>query len=384
MIQWKNMIISILLIAVYISSIFTTVAESQNVNFDERGIPVVDYGYVSPKGASSPNKVDNWIYLGVQMNPLTVASQGNDYYKQYIYGGNNLSRDKFLNCSDWLVENAVKKEGYLVWESNFSWPTYNNTAPFISGMTQGLAIELLTNAYNYTKNEKYINYAKEGLNAFSIDINEGGVTYKDANGWWYEEYAQPNMNIQPRVLNGHIFALLGIYKYYEITGDEQAKYIFDMGTTDLKAYLADFDNKQLQWTNYDLVGNRATSGYHNIHIDQLGKMYNITGSSIFDLYRNKWANYSQLQTKQNEVGQLELIKPKIMEELSKSLLENNKNKVKPLEQGLTKIESDIKKKNDELSFIRGNISKLNESITQLSLNPEEEDINNKGWWQFWK
>ena len=75
------MIISILLVAVYISFIFTTVAESQNVNFDERGIPVVDYGYVSPKGASSPNKVDNWIYLGVQMNPLTVASQGNDYYK---------------------------------------------------------------------------------------------------------------------------------------------------------------------------------------------------------------------------------------------------------------------------------------------------------------
>lgn len=150
------MIISILLIAVYISFIFTTVAESQNVNFDERGIPVVDYGYVSPKGASSPNKVDNWIYLGVQMNPLTVASQGNDYYKQYIYGGNNLSRDKFLNCSDWLVENAVKKEGYLVWESNFSWPTYNNTAPFISGMTQGLAIELLTNAYNYTKNENIL------------------------------------------------------------------------------------------------------------------------------------------------------------------------------------------------------------------------------------
>lgn len=75
MIQRRNMIIVILLIAIYMDSIFITVAESQNVDFDERGIPIVDYGYISPKGASSPNKVDNWIYLGVQMNPLTVALQ---------------------------------------------------------------------------------------------------------------------------------------------------------------------------------------------------------------------------------------------------------------------------------------------------------------------
>ena len=73
-----------------------------------------------------------------------------------------------------------------------------------------------------------------------------------------------------------------------------------------------------------------------------------------------------------------------MEELSKSLLEKNKNKVKPLEQGLTKIELDIKKKNDEISLIHGNISQLNQSINQLSLKPDEEDIENKGWWQFWK
>ena len=223
------------------------------------------------------------------------------------------------------------------------------------------------------------------MNAFFIDINEGGGTYKDANGWWYEEYAQPNMKIQPRVLNGHIFALLGIYKYYDITGDEQAKYIFDMGTMDLKADLADFDNKELQWTNYDLVGNVATNSYHSIHIDLLDKMYNITSSSIFDLYKNKWTNYSLLKTKENEVKQLVFLRPKFREELSKSLLENNKNKVKPLEQGLTKIESDIKGKNDEISLIRGNISQLNQSITQLSLKPdEEEDIENKGWWQFWK
>jgi hypothetical protein len=192
------------------------------------------------------------------------------------------------------------------------------------------------------------------------------------------------MKIQPRVLNGHIFALLGIYKYYDITGDEQAKYIFDMGTMDLKAYLAYFDNKEIQWTNYDLVGNVATSGYHNLHIDLLGKMYNITSSSIFNLYKNKWTNYSLLKTKENEVRQLEFLKPKIMEELSKSLLEKNKNKVKPLEQGLTKIELDIKKKNDEISLIHGNISQLNQSINQLSLKPDEEDIENKGWWQFWK
>jgi hypothetical protein len=41
-------------------------------------------------------------------------------------------------------------------------------------------------------------------------------------------------------------------------------------------------------------------------------------------------------------------------------------------------------KDSEISFLRGHVAQLTQSISQLSLKPGEEEINKKGWWQFWK
>lgn len=41
-------------------------------------------------------------------------------------------------------------------------------------------------------------------------------------------------------------------------------------------------------------------------------------------------------------------------------------------------------KNDEVSFLRGHVAQLTQSISQLSLKPGEEEIKKRGWWQFWR
>jgi len=38
----------------------------------------------------------------------------------------------------------------------------------------------------------------------------------------------------------------------------------------------------------------------------------------------------------------------------------------------------------ELSFFRGHVAQLTQSISQLSLKPGDEEIKKKGWWQFWR
>jgi heparosan-N-sulfate-glucuronate 5-epimerase len=113
------------------------------------------------------------------------------------------------------------------------------------------------------------------MQSFFIEVKNGGVTYKnpETGGWWYEEYPNPDPN--DRVLNGFIFALLGVHEYYERTGNKDAKYLFDKGIIELKNHLSDYDTGE--WTYYDQVGNIASIGYHSLHV-------------------NKWHNYMKLHT----------------------------------------------------------------------------------------
>ena len=49
----------------------------------------------------------------------------------------------------------------------------------------------------------------------------------------------------------------------------------------------------------------------------------------------------------------------------------------------SKYEMALKGKEDEISFLRGHVAQLTQSISQLALKPGDEEIKKKGWWQFW-
>jgi heparosan-N-sulfate-glucuronate 5-epimerase len=86
-----------------------------------------DYGYT------------DGVHIGIQRNPVIVSQQALKYWDE-IQNGDEKSEALFLNCSDWLVDNAVLYGNYTVWEYNFPWPSRNLTSPWISGMAQGQGI----------------------------------------------------------------------------------------------------------------------------------------------------------------------------------------------------------------------------------------------------
>jgi hypothetical protein len=86
-----------------------------------------------------------------------------------------------------------------------------------------------------------------------------------------------------------MFALLGIHEYYELAGDENAKYLFDNGIISLKAHLSDYDAGG--WTYYDTLGNPASKKYHHIHVRQLSQLYDITNDPVFKEHHDKWKSY---------------------------------------------------------------------------------------------
>lgn len=94
----------------------------------------------------------------------------------------------------------------------------------------------------------------------------------------------------------------------------------------------------------------------------------------------------QLSAQSNQLAE----KDKRLESKTVEFLKSDE-RVKQLEADLMVKDLEIKKLNDalelnreEIVFLRGHVSLLTQSISQLSLPPSEEEIRAKHWWQFWK
>ena len=222
----------------------------------------------------------------------------------YKVNNDENSKTYFLNNVNWLVNNAVPKEDYLLLQYNFPLPIYNLKAPWFSAMANGLALQVLIKAHELTQDFRYLIAAKSLLNAFFIEVEHGGITYKDSpNEWWYEEYASNDKNAKiSRVLNGMLFTVVAIYDYYKYTNDSDAKLLFDKGINSIKKELYRYNNNGYSY--YDLLGNPAHT-YHQIHIDLTKKLYDITGEVNLNKYSELWKNLSGLdgQSKKGKIYQ---------------------------------------------------------------------------------
>lgn len=250
---------------------------SEAIEDDSYGIPIVHYGEILG------------VYIGKQRNPVTVSQRALDYYERCMQGDER-DRQLFLNCADWLIDNMVWHDGYTILEYAFPWPIYDLTPPWRSGMAHGQAIQVLVRAHKITNEQKYLESAKRLLRSFFVEVQNGGVTYKtESDGWWYEEYAGDGAK-ESRVLNGMLFALLGIQELHTYTGDLDAKYLFEQGILALKRDLPAYDKNGYSY--YDILGNPA-GYYHKIHIQLLAQLYGITKEEILKAYHDRWQAYKE-------------------------------------------------------------------------------------------
>jgi heparosan-N-sulfate-glucuronate 5-epimerase len=229
--------------------------------------------------------------IGIHLNPLRTASKALHYYEDYIKNGNETAKTLLLNNANWIVNNSKSFGNYSVLEYEFPYPDYKLEPGWHSAIAQGRAIEALIRAHNITDDERYIDTAKMLLNSFFIEVKVGGVTYKtNDEGWWYEEYPSKSKEaINPRVLNGMMSALLSIYEYFNYTRDPMAKHLFDQGILALENNLPHYNNNGYSY--YDILGNDAKPGYHQLHVKYLRILYDITEKPTFKKYHDIWKEW---------------------------------------------------------------------------------------------
>ena len=231
--------------------------------------------------------------IGVQRNPVYVCHKAFEYWEDYMadpfykeaYDGD--SRTFFLNSADWLLEHAAKTEHGLVWQYGFDFEPYDMQAPWISAMAQGHAIQVLVRAHGLTRDARYLDAARQALGVFSVDVADGGVRIidePDPEAWWYCEY--PAAQNAPRVLNGMVFALFGIHELYLATGDETARRLWENGLRAVRLSLGRYDAGA--WSRYNARGRLASKHYHRVHVNQMHRLYDMTGDETYRQYAQRW------------------------------------------------------------------------------------------------
>ena len=265
---------------------FVKVNRNEYGPFDENGVPLVDYQKLySSNGIRSKGEQFPTVYT-----PVTIAQYALHLWKLVIQGDNE-AKKKFIIQSDWLVKHLEKiKNNLWGWIHYFPVPMYKLKPGWLSAMAQGEGISVLVRTHNLTRNESYLNCAQKAFSTFKYDISEGGVTYFDTVGkLWLEEYPHsPPLH----VLNGMISAILGLYDLMNVTQDKKvAEYYFNSVET-LLQHIPDYDCGY--GSVYELYFRQVVDQkYHNLHIQQLFVLYEITGQQKFKEIAARWQQYGQ-------------------------------------------------------------------------------------------
>lgn len=184
---------------------------------------------------------------------------------------------KLIKFSQKLMEfvDTIFIDDQICYRLIYDFPEKSYSIPqgWYSGMAQGHASELMLSAFCLTNDSIYLRNAEKFINLLNIDIKKGGVKVNVDGGIWFEEYASENNKVDPLVLNGHIFAIDGLYALTQFSKENKYDLLLQRAVNATEANI----NKYIVagfWSYYDLFSSPSIAdwSYHNIHIQQLDRL----------------------------------------------------------------------------------------------------------------
>jgi len=218
-------------------------------------------------------------------NPVSAADETSFLINSYRITGNKDFLEKAKEISAKLLTNGKEINGalYFPYDFPFAMHEQNNeilSPPWYSGMAQGEALAAFSRLYQITGDRSYLVAADKVFQSF---LNVRGksqpwTVFADKAGYyWIEEYPE---EVSDQTLNGFIYGLFGVYDYYLLTKNPESLKVLEASLTTLKKYLPLYRNPG-GISFYCLKHKRGSPTYHQVHIRQLNKLYQITGDSFF-------------------------------------------------------------------------------------------------------
>ena len=234
-------------------------------------------------------------------HPVAYAQYGISALLEYQQTGNKMWLDRAIRQGQQLIAMHTESNGSWWYPYTFPWTYYSRTltAPWWSGMAQGEALSLFVRLAEATGDSRWDNAANHTVTSFTVphSATSPWVSLAIDKHLYFEEYAgnQPPL----LVLNGHIFAMFGLYDYWRHTGDATAaRYLDGAATTVLERMLpavrveggVSYYCVQADYCQSPLWQNQH---YHPIISWQLDTLARITGDARFttlaQLLGSDWA-----------------------------------------------------------------------------------------------
>jgi heparosan-N-sulfate-glucuronate 5-epimerase len=221
-------------------------------------------------------------------HPTTIAQYALAVWNRALATQVSADYEAFLRQARWLAEHETRlPDGAAGWPLPFAQPGFHAPAYWLSALTQGNVISVLTRAYWLTADTQYLECACRAIQTFQRDVLDGGVASRVGDGVFFEEVA-----VYPaaRILNGFILALFGLYDYVDVTHDDQIAQLINRSIETLHTFVEDFDTGY--WTRYDLLNQRfASIFYQSLHATLLEGLSRRTGCAHCAALAARWNGY---------------------------------------------------------------------------------------------
>jgi hypothetical protein len=230
-----------------------------------------------------------WVYRGRKVyHPLVIARYGVTLLQSYRITHNPAFLARAGVNANFLIRTAVLRDRALYFPYRFTYALFGDRsdlmrAPWYSGMSQGEALTLFLRLYTATGDQRWLTAADSTFATFSQrrSTKRPWVAFVprryDRRYLWFEEYAKTPPT-QP--LNGHIYALFGVYEYALARGTAAAKNVFDGGVTTVRHQVHRFRVRG-GVSYYSLRVHAQYPSYHCIHVGMLKLLTRMTGDPWF-------------------------------------------------------------------------------------------------------
>jgi hypothetical protein len=199
--------------------------------------------------------------------------------------GRRCPRAALAASLDRMVELGTRRDRFLAWEYYFSFA--GGDPPWVSGMTQGTAIQALARGARVLHRPRYVRIAERALGAFERPPPIG-VDVAAPGGRHYLMYS---FNPELRILNGDLQAITGLRDLAVLGHVRRAARLFRTGERAARRAVRAFDTGA--WSLYSQSGRESTLGYHQLVAQFLGNLCTRTGRRAYCSVHERFARYER-------------------------------------------------------------------------------------------
>jgi len=221
-------------------------------------------------------------------HPVAMGFLALHCYSSYLQTSDSLYLEIAIRHMDKLIELGFRYREGLYFPYNFDFRLHGNldevmSAPWFSGMAEGVCLSLSSRIFESTNDPYYKSIADSIFFSFlNVDTTqEAWVSAVDSGGYyWIEEYP---FNPRNNVLNGFLFAIIGLYDYCLITDNEDSEALFRGTCTTISRYLNEY--RVPGSISYYCLGHKVQIGiYHTLIVNQLRFINKITDDLYFSAF----------------------------------------------------------------------------------------------------